>query len=224
MDHIDVLDKGYIALVDRMGTDATVVKAARSSFRKQNEIRKIEDDHKLIHYLAKHGHVSPFYHPHLMFQVKAPISVQRQWFKHKIGTAENSESTRYVEVEEEYYLPKHLRRQSLSSKQGSGDNLDPETNREGLEDIREAVWTAFNRYRQLIDLGVAKEQAREVLPLCTYTTWVWTASLAAVAHFLKLRDEAHAQYEIRQYAVAMRTLAEQHFPVSLNALKGTTNA
>lgn len=225
-----------------MGTDLTVVNAARVSFA--SESWSLEpNDAKLIDYLAKNNHISPFYHPHLMFRVKAPISVQRQWFKHKIGTAENSESTRYIEVKDEFYFPTEFRSQSKNNKQGSDDALtgmhtpitgmsvsdkDPvkfhrETYPREVQDwcriiYSDACYTAFRSYRELIDAGVAKEQAREVLPLCTYTTWVWTASLAAVAHFLKLRDEDHAQKEIREYAKAMRSLTEQRFPVSLAAL------
>lgn len=224
---IDVLDKGFIELIDCLGDDRTVVNAARVSFAKESA--EFNDaDAKLVKYLADHKHVSPFYHPQLMFRVKAPISVQRQWFKHKVGTAENSESTRYVEIQDEFYLPDKFRAQSKSNKQGSdgylvdepGNYLQAYCN----ELYTQACEEAFSAYWLMIRAGVAKEQAREVLPLCTYTTWVWTASLAAVAHFIELRDEAHAQFEIRSYAQAMRTLAEQKFPVSIAALCGVHQA
>jgi len=218
---MDVLDKGFIELVDRMGDDQTVVDAARVSFAKESRlVRSIDDenrDNKLIHYLASHGHVSPFYHPHLMFKVKAPISVQRQWFKHKIGTAENSESTRYIEVHDEYYLPEKFRAQSKNNKQGSDGLLDYPHQGYARYHYTTACAKAFDAYTMMIGFGVAKEQAREVLPLCTYTSWVWTASLYAVIHFLKLREDSHAQFEIREYAKAMRRLVEPHFPVSLAA-------
>jgi len=211
---IPVLDKGFLELVDVMGDDRTVVNAARVSYGK--ETKELNDaDKRLIHYLAKNGHVSPFYHPHLMFRVKAPISVQRQWFKHKIGTAENSESTRYIEVHEDFYVPQVFRKQSPDNKQGSlgicAESL------QAWGQYTSIVKVAMQGYRNLLELGVAREQAREVLPLCTYTSWIWTASLMAVIHFLKLREDPHAQFEIREYARAMRKLAEVRFPVSLEA-------
>ena len=215
---IQVLDHGSIELIDVMGRDTTVVNTARVSFAKRVD-EMSEKDEKLISYLAAHKHVSPFYHPHLMFRVKAPISVQRQWFKHKIGTAENSESTRYTEVHDEYYVPDKIRRQSKNNKQGSSDKpFDVLTEIEFTRWYVNSCMSAFETYTRLVDKGVAKEQAREVLPLCTSTSWIWTASLMAVAHFIELRDEEHAQWEIREYAKAMRTLAEQRFPISLRAL------
>ena len=214
---VSVLDKGFIELVDVTGNDTTVVNAARVSFAKQVAEMTPNDD-KLIHYLADHKHVSPFYHPHLSFRVKAPISVQRQWFKHKIGTAENSESTRYIEVKDEFYIPEVFRKQSKSNKQGSSDDFRPLLSERYRIAYVAACHNSFEAYELMVSQGVAKEQAREVLPLCTYTTWIWTASLAAVAHFLRLREDSHAQFEVRQYAYAMREIASQHFPVSLAAL------
>lgn len=226
-----VLDKGFIELVDCLGSDVTVLNAARVSFAK--EVCRIgEADEKLINYLAKNKHSSPFYHPQLQFRVKAPISVQRQWFKHKIGTAENSESTRYVHVHDEYYFPEKFRKQSILKKQGSDGYLDEEFDtfvklngqheRAPLKAARlysTACRTAFQCYRELVAMGVAKEQAREVLPLCTYTSWIWTASLFAVHNFIKLRDHDHAQLEIREYAKALKELALEKFPISLAALQ-----
>ena len=215
---INVLDKGFIELVNVMGDDSTVVAAARVSFAKES-LTFDDADAKLIKYLASHGHVSPFYHPQLMFRVKAPISVGRQWFKHKIGTAENSESTRYIEVKDEYYIPEVMRSQSTSNKQGSGANLLPESSAWIRKQYIEACEQSFMCYKGMVFAGVAKEQAREVLPLCTYTSWVWTASLLAVIHFLELREESHAQAEIRSYASAMRKLVAPLFPVSLAAFE-----
>lgn len=216
---MNLLDHGSLQLVNHMGNDVTVVNAARVSFANEDWFKEIADlrDGKLITYLANHKHVSPFYHPQLMFRVKAPISIQRQWFKHKIGTAENSESTRYIEVHKEFYLPANFRVQSKSNKQGSAEDFNAEVNSE-LRASRSAfydiVWT---QYQSELTRGAAKELARGVLPLETYTSWVWTASLYAVIHFIHLRDEAHAQWEIRQYAQALSTLTKQHFPLSLAA-------
>jgi thymidylate synthase (FAD) len=213
---VQVLDKGSLDLMYILGTDKSVVNAARISFDNAEwwNPEFNEKDEKLIRYLIKNKHVSPFYHPQMTFRVKLPISVQRQWITHKVGTAHNSESTRYSEMTEEYIVPEVWRAQSVSNKQGSSGEIDP-----GNRDIADKVWSdamdqAFGNYRYLLSLGVAKEQARDVLPLGTYTSCVWTASLQAVLHFIELRDDDHAQFEIRQYAKAMRTLVEPHFPVT----------
>jgi thymidylate synthase (FAD) len=214
---VNVLDKGYIELADCMGSDVTVVNAARVSFAKSVESMS-ERDEKLLKYLADHGHVSPFYHPMLSFRVKAPISVQRQAFKHKVGTAENSESTRYIEVTDEFYVPDVFRAQSTSSKQGSSGAIDEQA--AARRSYEWACRSSFDAYYALVEAGVAKEQAREVLPLCTYTSWYWTLSLAAAIHFIRLRDDEHAQHEIRLYAKAMRVLVAEKFPKSLAAVLG----
>lgn len=238
---MQVLDKGSIELIDRMGSDLSVVNTARVSFAKESKIFD-EKDEKLVKYLVNHGHRSPFYHCSLQFRIRAPISVHRQWERHRIGTAMNSESTRYVEVHDEFYLPSVMRAQSTSNKQGSSGALTGEyrvtkslgvsTNGPIVETFfpgvdaqsyakmryEDACRQSFNAYREMVKMGVAKEQARDVLPLCTYVSFIWTASLAAVAHFIKLRDEAHAQMEIRAYAVAMKQLALEKFPVALTAL------
>lgn len=239
---MQVLDKGFIELVDCLGSDLTIVNAARTSFSRESS-ELVEKDARLIDYLARNRHISPFYHAQLQFRVRAPISVHRQWEKHKIGTAMNTESTRYIEVHDDFYLPDVFRAQSRNNKQGSDGALAgfhrpitevSTSSKRGVEFhratdpvevqgwcrklYRDACFTSFQLYRELLDAGVAKEQAREVLPLCTYVSFVWTASLAAVAHFIKLRDDDHAQQEIREYAQAMRCLTEQRFPVSLAAL------
>ena len=208
---------GYLEVIDVMGDDLTVVNTARVSFAKTKK-QFDEADGKLLRYLIKNKHVSPFYHPQIQFRVKAPISVQRQWFKHKIGTAENSESTRYVEVSEEFYLPMMMRSQSKSNKQGSGEDLNGGDSVHALGIYKHACNAAFDSYLRLLERGVAKEQAREVLPLCTYTTWIWTASLAAVLHFIELRADSHAQKEIQMYAFALTKVVEQFFPHTWEAV------
>ena len=215
--HLPVLDKGFIEIVDVMGNDTTVVNAARVSFA--NKSFDPTKDEGLLRYLLKHKHVSPFYHPQLMFRIKAPISVQRQWFKHKIGTAENSESTRYIEVHEEFYIPEKFRKQSKSNKQGSAEDF-PDFENKTLRGFREDFYNlAYQQYLREVEAGVAKELARGVLPLETYTSWVWTASLQAVLHFLQLRKEATTQYEIKQYANAMEQLVEPYFPIIFKIIK-----
>jgi thymidylate synthase (FAD) len=214
---MQVLDKGFLEVVGVLGNDLTVVNTARVSFAKEKK-EFSDGDRKLLRYLIKNKHVSPFYHPHMQFRVKAPISVQRQWFKHKIGTAENSESTRYIEVNEEFYLPKEFRLQSKDNKQGSDGVANDEDNKNFTDVYSATCRVAFDSYNVLVKAGVAKEQAREILPLCTYTTWIWTASLAAVLHFIELRADPHAQWEIRQYAIAMIASVGKYFPEVLDAV------
>lgn len=217
---ISVLDHGHLTLVDTMGSDKSVVNAARVSYANADWMNSelSEKDSKLITYLADHKHVSPFYHPHVSFVIKAPISVQRQAVTHKIGTAVNSESTRYTEVAREFYVPDQYRLQSKKNKQGSDGEFSATLNEMMRSDRNAAYDYAWDQYAYEISVGVSRELARDVLPLGVYTSWFWTLSLAAVAHFIRLRDEDHAQHEIRVYAKAMRELVEPLFPVSLPAL------
>ncbi len=215
---ITVLDRGFVRLIDHMGTDLTVVNAARVSFGKRKEAFEPKDA-ELVDYLAEHEHTAPFRHAYLTFHVKAPIFVFRQWMKHRIASDFNEISGRYVEFkEDEYFVPESFRLQAKVNKQGSEGEL-PEANRSAA---REAYLTACQnsvaQYKQMIDLGVCREQARCVLPLGLYSEVYWTASLQAVAHFLHLRLDAHAQWEIRQFALAIKELTEPLFPNSLSAL------
>jgi thymidylate synthase (FAD) len=215
---IPVLDRGFVKLVDHMGTDLSVVNAARVSYGKRKDSLD-EGDGKLIRYLAEHEHTSPFRHTAMTFHVKAPIFVFRQWMKHRIASEFNEISGRYVEfAEDEFYLPAHFRQQARVNKQGSEGEI--------AEDKREAVAAAYLEsckgavasYRKLLDAGVCREQARCVLPLALYSEVYWTVSLQAAAHFIRLRTDAHAQWEIQQYAHAVRTLVERLFPLGLKAL------
>jgi thymidylate synthase (FAD) len=242
-----VLDKGFVELKLHMGGDMLVVNAARNSFGNEDWFKDAADagDEKLINYLARHRHVSPFYHPQMTYLVKLPISTHRQWVKHRIGTAENSQSSRYTKMKEEVYFPEYYRVQSKSNKQGSEGRLEgkawinksvdrvrftePEENQKWFFDefdISEgialmnamALAPVFEAYDQMLALGVAKEMARDILPLGLYTSMVWTSSLMAFWHFLELREDTHAQYEIRSYAHAMHEQAKQFYPISLEAL------
>lgn len=213
---IKVLDKGFVKLIDHMGSDLSVVNAARVSFGKRKEAFD-EGDEKLIKYLAKHEHTSPFRHTAMTLHVKAPIFVFRQWMKHRIGSEFNEISGRYVEFpEDEFYLPELFRQQAKVNKQGSEGAVADQAGagRIYLEACRESV----KRYKELLALGVCKEQARCVLPLGLYSEVYWTVSLQAAAHFIRLRSDGHAQWEIQQYAHAVRQIAEGVYPVSLKAL------
>ena len=233
---IEVLDKGHVELMDHMGSDLTVCNAARVSFNKEsdwgldfdaierlkscpynkNDVRLLkEKDEKLIRYLAKHNHWTPFAHPQITLRVKAPVSIRTQFFKHKQGFVENEISRRYVSYEPEFYSPTWRGKPTDGAKQGSEDFITEET-RTNLYDAiyRESYETALHVYNTLIEKGIAPEQARFVLPQGMYTEWYWTGSLAAFARFYKQRKDDHAQWEIREYANAVGKIIEPYFPVS----------
>ena len=231
---IKVLDHGFVELVDSMGDDLTVVNSARVSFGKRKKTLS-EADSKLIRYLAEHRHWSPFRHVQFQFHCKVPEFVARQWYKHVVGIAYsevpvvdhawNEISLRYVDASEfNFYTPEGFRQQSENNKQASKDELvaDPEHRLKDAYDTH--CHQALNLYHQMIEAGVAREQARGVLPLNIYTEFYWTISLQALANFIHLRKHPGAQYEIRLFADALEQLARQVVPVSLDALMTTTPA
>ena len=230
-----VLDKGYVDLVDHMGSDITVCNAARVSFSNDTEweidedavkrlresgsayhkedVRKLsERDVKLLKYLATHHHWTPFAHPQITLRIKAPISIRTQCFKHKVGFTENEISRRYVSFEPDFYYPEWRGKPTGNAKQGSDQfiNLHKDIDSQYNSAIRVALYT----YEQLLAEGVAPEQARFVLPQGMYTEWYWTGSLAAYARFYKQRIDTHAQYEVREYAKVIGNLISPLFPVS----------
>ena len=196
---------GRVELVDVMGDARSVVNAARVSMgRHVTEMG--EADARLIRYLWEHEHTSPFRHVTFQFRLRAPIFVVRQWQKHQIGCSWNEISGRYVTFEDEAWRPERWRAQSAAVKQGSAGPLDDLSALDAATLYEEAMAHAFETYQRLLALGVAKEQARAVLPLSLMTECFWTASLQAVLHFLKLRLDAHAQEEIRDFARAVEEL------------------
>jgi len=219
---IIVLDKGHVEYIEHMGSDLTVVNAARVSFAKTSEWEQTKDgtrqlsqkDQRLIKYLAQHNHWTPFAHPQITLRIKAPIFVRTQLFKHKVGFTENEISRRYVTNEPEFYTPDWRAAPTDGAKQGSSDfiydpvveDLDRMYNRIALESV--------DIYKELMKNGVAPEQARSVLPQGTYTEWWWTGSLSAYARVFKQRIDAHAQWEIQQYADAIGKILEPLFPHS----------
>ena len=217
-----VLDKGFIEVIDSLGNDLTVVNSARVSFGKRKE-KFDKSDERLVRYLAKHKHYSPFRHLQIQFHIKAPEFVMRQWYKHVVGIettsngstkdhAWNEISGRYVPVEE-YYIPKIWRKQSDDNKQASEGELDNEQNSRAIHYYNTALTTTINMYDRLInDLGVAKEQARVILPLSQYTEVYWTASFQAVMNFIELRNEKTSQIEIQEYAKVMLEQMKEVFP------------
>lgn len=224
-----LLDHGFIQLVDSMGSDLSVVNSARVSFGKKcHELR--EQDEKLITYLAQHNHTSPFRHVQFQFHVKAPEAVARQWYKHVIGCnygdgekdhGWNEISGRYVDLSDtEMYIPDQFRAQARDNRQASAGTLgDGDAQQAAHSMVAMHNKACVDTYRYLLNLGVAKEQARLVLPFSLYTEWYWTASLQAVAHFISLRQHPGAQWEIQQYAQAMEHLATSVAPYSLGALQ-----
>lgn len=215
---LSVLDRGFVRLIDHMGTDLTVVNAARVSFGKRKESFDPKDA-ELVDYLAAHEHTAPFRHCYLTFHVKAPIFVFRQWMKHRIASDFNEISGRYVEfTEEEFYIPEHFRLQAKVNKQGSEGEIPEASRQAAMEAYMDACQQSVAQYKNLLEMGVCREQARCVLPLGLYSEVYWTASLQAVAHFLHLRLDSHAQWEIRQYAAAVRDLTSPIFPESLKAM------
>ena len=194
---IKVLDKGFVRLIDHMGSDLSVVNAARVSFGKTKET--FEDaDAKLVDYLAAHEHTSPFRHTALTLHVKAPIFVFRQWMKHRIASEFNEISGRYVEFpEDEFFVPEAFRRQAKVNKQGSEGAIETSDHARAMESYLESCRGAVAHYKELLSLGVCREQARCVLPLGLYSEVYWTVSLQAVAHVIRLRADGHAQWEIQ---------------------------
>jgi thymidylate synthase (FAD) len=192
-----------IELLEIFGNDEMVVNAARVSFGKEASNYSEDQNAKLIKYLAEHGHTSPFRHPQLQYRITCPIFVERQLFKHQVGLTANSISGRYVDFEDNYYRIEDFRLQSKSSKQGSGGDLEIYDNDAALM-IQDAVINyCATAYHELLQLGVAKEQARTILPLNLNTTFIWTGSLYAYINMFKLRIDANAQAETRYIAMEM---------------------
>ncbi|TET35295.1 FAD-dependent thymidylate synthase [Candidatus Dependentiae bacterium] len=200
-----------ITLVRVSGSDVDVVNAARVSYGKiVNEME--ERDSKLIRFLIKHQHTSPFEHNQLSFRIKAPLFVVRQWMRHRMHSY-NEISYRYVKAPVEFYIPHRWRYQDKDNKQASVGSFENEEIRAAY---KQSIEQSYCTYEELLAQGVSREMARAVLPLCTYTEFIFTSNLHALMHFLKLRLSAGAQKEIRLFAASMLALALPHFPVSLN--------
>ncbi len=200
-------------LLNTMGDDLTVCDAARTSFHKTSSEFTEAQNHKLIKYLADHGHYSPFGHCFASFHVKAPIFVARQLVKHKFLRM-NEVSRRYVDDDPELYFPEVWRGRPVDKKQGSSGIVDKSVGEWALK----AAATASHNYSKLIEEGVAPEQARMILPLNTYSEWYWSGSLDAFANMCKLRCKEDTQEETRMIANQISDQMESKFPVSWKAL------
>ncbi len=215
----EVLDQGFLEILDKLGNDLTVVNSARVSFGKR-KTEYTDGDRKLVKFLVKNKHWSPFRHIIVQFHIKAPEFVMRQWYKHVVGIettsssmtkdhAWNEISGRYVPVTD-FYKPTNWRAQSENNKQASEGSIE---NQDEATKIFDGIMQSIvGSYEKLLELGVAKEQARLILPLNQYTEVYWTASFQAIMNFIELRDEDTAQWEIRQYAIAMKKMMMELYP------------
>jgi thymidylate synthase (FAD) len=226
-----------------MGSDLSVVNAARVSFHKESDwvypdevvsdqgiglayikqegaiVKQLSNaDQKLISYLSKHNHWSPFAHCFISFRIKAPIFVARQLVKHQVGLAWNEVSRRYVDEEPEFWFPKVWRGKPVNAKQGSDGVLDSSFQEHFNNEFKTSIQILLDDYTSAIKSGMAPEQARMVLPQNMVTEWIWSGSLMAFARVVKLRVDPHAQAETREVAEHIAGNLEVHFPVSYNAL------
>jgi len=212
--------KSNVELLHVMGDDLMVVNAARVSFHKEST-QFSEQDGKLVRYLAKNGHISPFFHPQVQFRLKMPIFVAREWFRHTVGFSRNEVSRRYVDSEPECWSPsvEHLRERDPKLKQGSKENPigDAEEVQKAIDAHMEGCVSLYN---YLLEKKVAPEVARTVLPQSMYTEFIETGSLYAYARLCKLRLDPHAQLEIQLYAEAISKALWEKFPVCWPALVG----
>jgi thymidylate synthase (FAD) len=217
-EQVPVLDKGFVRLVKSMASDQDVLDAARVSYK--SESKGPEADAKLVRYLIEHDHGTPFEHAVFKFHVKAPIFVARQWFRHRTSSY-NETSFRYREAPEEFYVPDKWRVQDSKNKQGSvAGALDHE---EMTAMLASAAEGCMDYYRIMVNSGVAREMARMVLPVNLYTEWYWTVNARALMHFIRLRSEHHAQWEMRQYSNAIWPIFARAMPWTAAAFLGTLN-
>ncbi|QNM43725.1 FAD-dependent thymidylate synthase [Shouchella clausii] len=231
MTKLGILDHGYVRLVDVMGSDLTVVNAARVSYAKESS-ELSERDIRLIKFLAREGHTSPFRHAIAQFEIYAPLMVARQWWKYVIGSAHaegsgdsldawNESSRRYITEEPVFYVPRDDEWRSVpeSSKQGSGEPIAKSIGAEYSSELRQLIALGETLYDKAIVDGICAEQARLFLPAYgMYVRWYWTASLQSVCHFLAQRLEHDAQKEIQEYAKAILELIKPHFPIAVGEL------
>lgn len=225
---IPVLDHGFVRVVDYMGTDSAIVQAARVSYGKGT--KKSREDAGLINYLLRHRHTTPFEMCEIKFHIKLPIFVARQWIRHRTANV-NEYSGRYSILDKEFYIPApdQLAAQSEVNNQGRGDVLEGAEAAQVLDILKSDSESAYKHYQEMLNLdevgnvldedkqGLARELARMNLPVNFYTQWYWKIDLHNLMHFLALRADAHAQYEIRVYAEAMLDVLKKWVPITYDA-------
>jgi thymidylate synthase (FAD) len=210
---ISVLDCGYVRYIDHMGSDARIIEAARVSYH--SSTKGEEADKKLLFYLWKNKHTSPFEMAKLTLNIKMPIFVMRQYVRHRMQNL-NEVSARYTELPDEFYLPQTWRKQDTKNKQGSIDSKELDHYQLSVK-LDMAYKHCYNTYQDLIKRGVAKEMARFILPVGIYTEIYACWDMKNLLHFISLRDDAHAQWEIQQYGKAIKEICKQLFPWTIEA-------
>jgi thymidylate synthase (FAD) len=213
------LDKGFVRLVDFMGDDEAIVQAARVSYGKGT--KTINEDRSLIRYLMRHRHTSPFEMVEFKFHVKLPIFVARQWIRHRTANV-NEYSGRYSEMKDEFYIPdiEQIRHQSSVNKQGRSSNVFPENiSKDIISQLESTQKELFKEYSELLEIDLARELARINLPLSNYTEWYWKIDLHNLFHFLRLRLDNHAQYEIRVYGEVIAEIIREIVPLAFEAFE-----
>lgn len=216
---IQVLDKGFVRVVDWMGDDNAIVDAARVSYANMNEVVEQKDARRLIRYLMRNKHTSPFEQVELKLHVKLPIFVARQWIRHRMASV-NEISGRYVELEEEFYIPTsdQVCYQATDNKQGRSGPLPEDKANRFIDNLNGSCGEVYNEYMYWTKTeSVAKETARMLLPLNLYTQWYWKIDGHNLLHFLNLRMHEHAQWEIRQYGIVIANLVKQWLPLTWEA-------
>ena len=215
-DVVKCLDKGFVRLVDSMGGDDAIVQAARVSYGKGTS--KLSQDRGLIRYLMRHRHTTPFEMVEFKFHCKMPIFVARQWVRHRTANI-NEYSLRYSEARDEFYYPesKHIQFQSALNKQGRSGNVPKQLTDKVMKYFKEISERSFDMYKELNEAGLARELIRSILPVNLYTEWYWKNDLHNLLHFIGLRSDSHAQYEIRVYSDAMAEVVKKVAPFAWEA-------
>ncbi len=215
-DSIKCLDKGFVRLVDSMGGDDAIVQSARVSYGKGTS--KVSQDRGLIRYLMRHRHTTPFEMVEFKFHCKMPIFVARQWVRHRTANI-NEYSLRYSEARDEFYFPDpdNIEFQSALNKQGRMGEVDSKLKRKVQKYFKEISQRSFEIYSELNEAGVARELARAILPVNLYTEWYWKNDLHNLLHFIGLRSDGHAQYEIRVFSDAMASFVKKVAPFAWEA-------
>jgi thymidylate synthase (FAD) len=210
---VPVLDKGFVALDAALASDLAVVNGARVSFNQESD-ELTEREEGLIRFLIRERHGSPFEHGYFRFLVKAPIFVVREHHRHRAGHSYNEWSGRYSKMEAEFYVPENVRTQVGKPGAYSFEPVDEATREAAQREIREHGERAFQAYERMLEQGVAKEVARAVLPLSTYTKYYWSCNPRSLMHFCGLRNHESAQFEIQQFAAAAESFLERLMPVT----------
>jgi thymidylate synthase (FAD) len=216
---VPVLDKGFLALDAALASDLAVVNGARVSFNQESD-EMTERDEGLIRFLVRERHGSPFEHGYFRFLVKAPLFVVREHHRHRSGHSYNEWSGRYSKMDAEFYVPDNVRTQVGRPGAYSFEPVDDRVRDETRREIEENAARAFEAYERMLEQGVAKEVARAVLPLSTYTKYYWSCNPRSLMHFCGLRNHESAQFEIRQYAAAAESFLERLMPVTHAAFLG----